>query len=97
MHLDYALFSGEALRWPLRYARFPKEIFIRQTVLSILAGLALCSTATAAVITTNARAEQPARKPVMIAQAGSQRDADMDRERQPRCRDIVADKADDMA
>jgi hypothetical protein len=61
------------------------------------ASLALCSTATAAVITTNARAEQPARKPVMIAQAGSQRDADMDRERQPRCRDIVADKADDMA
>ena len=70
---------------------------MRKTVLSVLAGLALCSTATAAVITTNARAEQPARKPVMIAQAGGQRGAEMDRERQPRCSDIVADKADDMA
>lgn len=70
---------------------------MRKTVLSVLAGLALCSTATAAVITTNARAEQPARKPVMIAQAGGQRGAEMGRERQPSCSDIVADKTDDMA
>jgi hypothetical protein len=69
---------------------------MRMTVLSLLAGLALCSTATAAVMTSNSRAEQPARKPMMIAQAGSPRDPQMDRERQPSCSDISADKQEDM-
>ena len=69
---------------------------MRRTVLSILAATALCSTATAAVITSNARAEQPARKPMMIAQAGSPRGPEMDRERQPSCSDISADKMEEM-
>ena len=69
---------------------------MRMTVLSLLAGLALCSTATAAVITSNVRAEQPARKPMMIAQAGGPRDPQMDRERQPSCSDISADKQEEM-
>jgi len=36
----------------------------------LIASLALCGTATAALIATNARAEQTGRRPVMIAQAG---------------------------
>ena len=69
---------------------------MRKTVLFLFAGLALCSTATAAVITTSTRADQPARKPMMIAQAGGPRDPQMDRERQPSCSDISADKQEEM-
>ena len=69
---------------------------MRKTVLFLFAGLAFCTTATAAVITTSTRADQPARKPMMIAQAGGPRDPQMDRDRQPSCSDISADKMEEM-
>ena len=40
---------------------------MRKALLPLIASLALCGTATAALIATNARAAQTARKPVMIA------------------------------
>src|SRR5471030_1778356 len=43
---------------------------MRKALLPLIASLALCGTATAALIATNARAEQTVRRPVMIAQAG---------------------------
>jgi hypothetical protein len=43
---------------------------MRKALLPLIASLALCGTATAALIATNARAEQTGRRPVMIAQAG---------------------------
>ncbi|HWX90044.1 MAG TPA: Spy/CpxP family protein refolding chaperone [Rhizomicrobium sp.] len=43
---------------------------MRKALLPLIASLALCGTATAALIATNARADQTVRRPVMIAQAG---------------------------
>lgn len=43
---------------------------MRKALLPMLASLALCGAATAALIATNARAEQSARKPVMLALTG---------------------------
>jgi len=43
---------------------------MRKALLPLIASLALCGTATAALIATNARADQTGRRPVMIAQAG---------------------------
>lgn len=42
---------------------------MRKALLPLIASLALCGTATAALIATNARADQTVRRPVMIAQA----------------------------
>jgi hypothetical protein len=43
---------------------------MRKALLPLVASLALCGTATAALIATNAHADQTVRRPVMIAQAG---------------------------
>jgi hypothetical protein len=43
---------------------------MRKALLPLIASLALCGTATAALIATNARADQTGRRPVMVAQAG---------------------------
>jgi hypothetical protein len=43
---------------------------MRKALLPLIASLALCGTATAALIATNARADQTVRRPMMIAQAG---------------------------
>ena len=43
---------------------------MRKALLPMIASLALCGAATAALIATNARAEQSGRKPVMLALAG---------------------------
>lgn len=43
---------------------------MRKALLPMIASLALCGAATAALIATNARAEQSARKPMMVALAG---------------------------
>lgn len=69
---------------------------MRKIVLPMAAVLTLCGAATALIATT-AHAEQPTvRKPVMIAQAGPPRGQEMDRERQPSCSDITADKTEEM-
>lgn len=68
---------------------------MRKIVLPMAAVLTLCGAATALIATT-AHAEQPARKPMMIAQAGPPRGGEMDRERQPSCTDITADKTEEM-
>lgn len=60
----------------------------------VVAGLALSGTA--ALVATNANAEQNARRPVMVAQAGPSRSGEMDRERQPSCNDISAGKQEEM-
>ena len=44
---------------------------MRKTLLPMVASLALCGAATAALVATTARAEQSGRKPMMIAQAAS--------------------------
>lgn len=70
---------------------------MRRTLLPMAACLALCATATAALI-VNAQAEQATRRPVMVAQAGGPRNAPpMDRGREPSCSDIYADRAGEMA
>ena len=69
---------------------------MRKIVLPMAAVLTLCGAATALIATT-AHAEQPGvRKPMMIAQAGPPRGQEMDRERQPSCSDITADKTEEM-
>ncbi len=69
---------------------------MRKIVLPMAAVLTLCG-GTAALIATTAHAEQTAaRKPVMIAQAGPPRGQEMDRDRQPSCSDITADKTEEM-
>jgi hypothetical protein len=47
-----------------------KDFPMRKALMPLIASLALCGTATVALIATNARAEQTGRRPVMIAQAG---------------------------
>ena len=48
---------------------------MRKALLPMIASLALCGAATAALIATNARAEQSGRKPVMLALAGQETQA----------------------
>jgi len=68
---------------------------MRKIVLPMAAVLTVCGAATALIATT-AHAEQPVRKPMMLAQAGGPRGGEMDRERQPSCSDITADKTEEM-
>ena len=68
---------------------------MRKILLSMAGCLAVYGAATA-LTGTDAHAEQPARKPVLLAQAGGPRGQDMDRERQPSCSDITADKQEEM-
>ncbi len=68
---------------------------MRKILFSVAGCLAVCGAATA-FVGADAHAEQTARKPVLLAQAGGPRGQDMDRERQPSCSDITADKQDEM-
>ena len=84
---------------------------MRKALLPLVASLALCGAATAALIATNARAAQAARKPVMIAQlapddgsgpraeGGLPMDRMMDRgaRRGQMCQDMYAHKVGELA
>jgi hypothetical protein len=68
---------------------------MRKIVFSAAGCLAIYGAATA-FTGADAHAEQTARKPVLLAQAGPPRGQDMNRERQPSCSDITADKQEEM-
>ena len=83
---------------------------MRKALLPMIASLALCGAATAALIATNARAEQSGRKPVLLAQDGGPSgdaatapgpSAEMIRDRAQRraqfCKDIYAHKVGELA
>ena len=69
---------------------------MRETLLPMIACLALSATATTALI-VNAQAEQATRRPVMVAQAPRNAPPGMDRGREPSCSDIYADRSGEMA